>query len=50
METIISIHKNFKVDLEWLLVNSTRVNNLEDTYILKIGGKEGDFLTYLESY
>ncbi|HWO76945.1 MAG TPA: helix-turn-helix transcriptional regulator [Bacillus sp. (in: firmicutes)] len=42
IETIISIYEVFKVDLEWLLVNSTQFT--EDTYIKKVEDKEGELL------
>ncbi|MCC3359681.1 helix-turn-helix domain-containing protein [Bacillus sp. REN16] len=41
IETIILIHKNFKVDLEWLLVNL----NSSNPYKSKIVGNEVELLT-----
>lgn len=45
IETIISIHKVFKVDLEWLLVNPNECNTLKDTYVSKAEGKEVELLS-----
>lgn len=45
IETIISIHKNFRVDLEWLLVNPIEDNNSKNTYLSKVEGKEVELLT-----
>ncbi|MFD1780797.1 helix-turn-helix domain-containing protein [Fredinandcohnia salidurans] len=45
LEIIISIHKNFKVDLEWLLVNSNEVNGIKNTYISVVEDKEIELYT-----
>lgn len=45
LEIIISIHKNFKVNLEWLLVNSNEVNGIKNTYISVVEDKEIELYT-----
>jgi DNA-binding XRE family transcriptional regulator len=45
IDTIISIHNNFPVDIEWLLVNHHQKDNTEDTYNSKNKDKEGELLT-----
>ncbi|NHC43217.1 helix-turn-helix transcriptional regulator [Bacillus sp. MM2020_1] len=45
IETIFSIYKDFKVDLEWLLISSNEDNNSKDTYVSKAEGKEVELLT-----
>ena len=48
IETLISIHKNFKVDLEWLLVSSNEVNNNSKTsFKSKLEGNEIEMLTLI---
>lgn len=44
IETLISIYKDFSVDLEWLLVNSNEVDNSKNTYVSKVTGKEVELL------
>jgi transcriptional regulator with XRE-family HTH domain len=45
IETIILIYKQFKVDLEWLLVNFNEENCETNAYIPKIEEKEVELLT-----
>jgi DNA-binding XRE family transcriptional regulator len=45
IETIISIHNYFKVDLEWLIINPNGGNKSKDTYVSKAEGKEVELLT-----
>ncbi|MDP4103471.1 MAG: helix-turn-helix transcriptional regulator [Bacillota bacterium] len=45
IDAVILIYTNFKVDLEWLLIDSVYYNNLNDTYKLEVNGKEKELLT-----
>jgi DNA-binding XRE family transcriptional regulator len=49
IETIISIYKNFSVDIEWLLVNHHQKDNKENTYNSRFKGKEEELLTLFRS-
>jgi transcriptional regulator with XRE-family HTH domain len=44
IETILSIHVHFKVDIEWLLVGLNPSSTLKDTYLTKAEGKEVELL------
>lgn len=43
-DIIISIHNNFKIDLEWLLINSNETKVEKKSYISKIENMEVDLL------
>lgn len=45
IETIISIHNKFKVDIEWLIINQNEEDNSEVTYVSKAEGREVELLT-----
>ena len=45
IDTIISINKDFNVNLDWLLIDPAQQDNSNDTYILNIEGKEKELLS-----
>lgn len=44
IDIIISLHSNFKVDLEWLLINPNETNVEKKSYISKIEDMEVDLI------
>ncbi|MED4354092.1 helix-turn-helix transcriptional regulator [Schinkia azotoformans] len=45
IDTIISINKEFNVNLDWLLIDPMHQGTPKDTYILNIEGKEKELLS-----